>query len=217
MRRHRLLVVAWAVVATATVDVLVSARQQGQGQTPSALPLSHSIRERGSSVTGAYEGWYRDKDGSVRVLVGYFNRNTKEELDIPVGPNNRIEPGGPDQGQPTHFLSGRQWGVFTIRVPKEFGDKKLTWTLTVNGKITTIPMSLNSLWEVEPFREASGNAPPFIGFSESGPWVPGPAGQSKALTATLPEPADLTVWVADDASAPLAGPRPRTPAVTLSW
>ncbi len=45
----------------------------------------------------------------------------------------------------------------------------------------------------------------------------GPEGQSKALTTTLPEPADLTLWVADDASAPLAGARPRTPAVTLSW
>ena len=81
------------------------AGQQGQGQTPSPLPLSQPIRERGSSVTGAYEGWYRNKDGSVSLLVGYFNRNTKQELDIPIGPNNRIEPGGPDQGQPTHFLT----------------------------------------------------------------------------------------------------------------
>ena len=129
----------------------------------------------GQSITGAFEGWFPNSDGSFSILLGYYNRNLKQDLDIPAGPDNRIEPGGPDQGQPTHFLPGRQWGVFTIRVPKEFGDKKLTWTLAVNGKITTIPMSLNSLWEVEPFREASGNAPPFIGFSESGPWVPGPA------------------------------------------
>src|SRR6185436_9232360 len=90
------------------------AGQQGQGQTPSPLPLSQGIREKGSSVTGAYEGWYRNKDGSVSLLVGYFNRNTKQELDIPIGPNNRIEPGGPDQGQPTHFQAGRQFGVFSI-------------------------------------------------------------------------------------------------------
>src|SRR5438128_9606489 len=78
---------------------LVRAGQQGQGQSPSPLPLSNSVREKGSSVTGAYEGWYRDKDGSVRALVGYFNRNTKQELDIPIGPNNRIEPGGPDRSE----------------------------------------------------------------------------------------------------------------------
>ncbi|OLC82209.1 MAG: hypothetical protein AUH72_07435 [Acidobacteria bacterium 13_1_40CM_4_65_8] len=59
--------------------------------------LSQSVRERGSSVTGAYEGWYYGKDGNTYALVGYFNRNTKQEFDIPVGPNNRIEPGGPDQ------------------------------------------------------------------------------------------------------------------------
>ena len=42
-----------------------------------------------------------------------------QELDIPIGPNNRIEPGGPDMGQPTHFLPGRQWGMFTVPVPKD--------------------------------------------------------------------------------------------------
>src|SRR6516225_8604277 len=171
----------------------------------------------GQSITGAFEGWFPNSDGSFSMLLGYYNRNVKQELEIPVGPDNRIEPGGPDQGQPTHFLPGRQWGVFTIRVPKDFGEKKLTWTLTVNGKTTNIPMSLNMLWEVEPFREASGNAPPFIGFSESGPWVHGPAGQSKSVTTTFPDPLDLTVWVADDATAPLAGAHPRTPAVIVSW
>ena len=53
---------------------------------------------------------------------------------MPIGPQNRIEPGGPDQGQPTHFLVGRGWGTTAIKVPKDFGDKKLTWTLTTNGK-----------------------------------------------------------------------------------
>src|SRR5262245_5495977 len=97
---------------------------QGQGQTPSPFPLSNPIRERGSSVTGAYDGWYRIKDGSTYLLVGYFNRNTKQELDIPIGSNNRIEPGGPDQGQPTHFLPSRQWGVFSIKVPNDFTNRK---------------------------------------------------------------------------------------------
>lgn len=175
------------------------------------------FHDSGQSITGAFEGWFPNSDGGFNLLVGYYNRNLKQDLEIPVGPDNHIEPGGPDQGQPTHFLAGRQWGVFTILVREDFGDKKLTWNLTINGKTTTIPLSLNTLWEVEPFREASGNAPPFIGFSETGPWVNGPAGQSKSVSITQPEPADLAIWVADDASAPLAGARPRTTPVTVSW
>lgn len=183
---------------------------------PQQLPFEPP-HDFGQSITGAFEGWFPNADGSFSILLGYYNRNLKQELEIPTGADNRIEPGGPDQGQPTHFLPGRQWGVFTIVVPKSFGDKKLTWTITVNGKSTTIPMSLNPLWELQPFREASGNEPPYLAFSENGPWVNGPAGQSKSVTTTMPEPADLTLWVADDASAPLAGARPKTPAASLSW
>src|SRR6478735_4958458 len=95
--------------------------------------------DSGQSVTGAFEGWFANPDGTFSILFGYFNRNFKEELDIPIGPENRIEPGGPDQGQPTHFLPRRQWGVFTVTVPKDFGAKKLTWTLVANGKTTQIP------------------------------------------------------------------------------
>ena len=202
-RRTSVLLSAALVVAA----VFVSAQQ---------LPFEPP-HQFGQSITGAFEGWFANADGSFSLLLGYYNRNQKEELEIPIGQGNRIEPGGPDQGQPTHFLPGRQWGVFTIRVPKDFGDKKLTWTLTANGKTTVIPISLNTLWEVEPFREASGNQPPFIGFAENGPWVQGPAGQVKSVATTLPEPADLSVFVADDASAPLAGARPKSVPVTVFW
>jgi hypothetical protein len=69
-------------------------------------------RKFGASVTGAFEGWFGSDKQARTFLVGYFNRNTEQELDIPIGPNNRIEPGGPDMGQPTHFLPGRRYGMF---------------------------------------------------------------------------------------------------------
>ena len=97
------------------------------------LPLEPT-HESGANVTGAFEGWYKNPDGSFNLLLGYFNRNTRQDLDVSIGPNNRIEPGGPDRGQPTHFLSGRKWGMFVIKVPGDFGSSKLTWTLTVNGR-----------------------------------------------------------------------------------
>jgi hypothetical protein len=174
--------------------------------------------ESGQSITGAFEGWFGNPDGSYSLLLGYYNRNTKRELDIPIGPNNRIQPGGPDRGQPTHFLTGRQWGVFTVTVPKDFGTRKLTWTLVANGQTTVIPMSLNPLWEVSPFIEAGGNTPPFISFEEGKLGVQGPRGNSAMIAATLASPLTLTLWVADDAKAPRSATRGlRATPVTVSW
>ena len=98
---------------------------------------SEPQRQFGTGITGAFEGWFDNPGGGRLFLIGYLNRNTEQELDVAIGPNNRIEPGGPDMGQPTHFLPGRQWGVFVIPVPKEFttADQRFTWTIVVNGQI----------------------------------------------------------------------------------
>src|SRR5580692_1894439 len=168
-----------------------------------ALPLEPS-HQSGQSITGAFEGWFPNPDGTFSILVGYYNRNEHQIVDIPIGPDNKIEPGGPDRGQPTHFLIGRQWGVFSVNVPKDFGEKKITWTITANGKATKIPLDIGSLWEVSPFIEATGNTPPYIGFTEQGPFINGPKGQLTSLTATVSNPLPLTVWVSDDVKNALA-------------
>ena len=119
-------------------------------------------RGSGASVTGAFEGWFYNPDGSRSFLVGYYNRNSQQTLDIPIGPNNRIEPGGPDMGQPTHFLPGRQWGMFTVSAPKEFKPTdSYVWTIVANGQTTSIPLRLNPDYVMSPFTEiAVGNTPP---------------------------------------------------------
>ena len=162
------------------------------------LPLQPA-RESGQSVTAAFEGWYQNTDGSYTLLIGYFNRNVKETLDIPIGPNNRIEPGGPDQGQPTHFLPRRQWGVFTIKVPKDFGDKRLTWTIVANGQTTSVPVGVIKGYQVEPFKEvAQGNEPPSIQFDPKGPTFSGPpVGIATSLTAMVGQPLILDAIVKD--------------------
>jgi hypothetical protein len=177
--------------------------------------------DSGQGVTGAFEGWFKNQDGSFSLLFGYYNRNQKQDLDIPVGASNRIEPGGPDQGQPTHFLPGRQWGLFTITVPADFGTNKLTWTLVSNGQTLAIPGSLNPLWEINAFREpTTGNTPPVIRFAE-GSSVQGPRPISAALSASVAKPLALTVSVSDDATSPLIGTtgmdQPKTPPVTVTW
>jgi hypothetical protein len=179
---------------------LAGAGQQGIGQSPSSLPLTPTIREKGSSVTPAFEGWYYGKDGSQNLLIGYFNRNTKQELDIPVGPNNRIEPGGPDMGQPTHFNTGRNWGVFSIKLPKDFGSKKLTWTIVANGLTNAITLHTQADYVVEPFEDAANkNTPPKLKFRDGGPLFTGaPLGIAEKYTATVGAPLTLTVWATDE-------------------
>jgi hypothetical protein len=182
------------------------------------LPLDPA-HEAGQSVTGAFEGWFQNPDGSYSLLVGYFNRNQKEVLEIPVGPHNRIEPGGPDQGQPTTFLPRRQWGVFTITVPEYFGDKKLTWTIVANGQTTTIPMSLNPLWVVTPYRDAGiGNRPPVLKFDADGePFTGPPTRIAKTFNSALAEPLPLTVWITDDGVRPPEASNRGTRGPTISW
>jgi hypothetical protein len=179
--------------------------------------LTGPPHDSGQSITAAFEGWFKNPDGSFSLLFGYYNRNLKQELDIQPGPNNRMEPGGPDLGQPSHFLPGRQWGVFTVIEPASFQGAKLTWSLTANGVTTTVPGSLNPLWELSPFRDATGNTPPFLGFSKGGPFVQGPRGESTSLAAVSSSPVTLELWVADDASVAPGAPHPSSSPVTLTW
>ena len=194
----------------AVIALAIAARLGAQN-----LPLE-PFHNSGQSVTAAFEGWFQNPDGTYSILLGYYNRNQQQELDIPIGPENRIEPGGPDRGQPTHFLAGRQWGVFTITVPKDFGDQKLTWTLTANGQTTAIPVGLSPLWEVEPFQDATGNTPPVVRF-EGDRSVQGPRPITVPLQATVSKPLELTVFASDDAKLIPGMRKPKTPPVTLAW
>lgn len=48
------------------------------------------------------------------------------------------------QGQPTHFQTGRQWGAFAVKIPKDFGTKAITWTITSNGETQSIPFLMSA-------------------------------------------------------------------------
>ena len=131
--------------------------------------LLEPIGQTGEAIYPAFEGWGPTQDGGRVLLLGYFNRNKAQELDIPIGPDNNIGPGGPDFGQPTHFHTGRQYGVFAIPIPKDFGDKKLTWTIRANGQtavgvVLGQPRSTGSTstrtWRTATSRRASSCSPP---------------------------------------------------------
>ncbi|MGQ0641728.1 MAG: hypothetical protein ACT4P6_13345 [Gemmatimonadaceae bacterium] len=166
------------------------------------LPLS-PLRTAGQSVTPAFEGWYRNADGTYSLSFGYFNRNATEAVDIPVGPNNYLTPGPTDSGQPTHFAPRRHWGVFVVTVPANFGEQRVVWTLIHRGDTVAIPGSLKRNWEIDALEgeAGAGNTPPVIAFDPAGPKGSGPRGIQTLQTAKVGEPFSLTVWATDDGRA----------------
>jgi hypothetical protein len=104
----------------------------------------------GQDVQPVFEGWSKNADGSFNMHFGYLNRNWVQELSIPVGPNNNIEPAGPDRGQPTFFYTRTQRNLFTVNVPKDFGKKEVIWTVVANGKTQKAFGWLQPEWEIDP-------------------------------------------------------------------
>lgn len=185
--------IAIAVWATATPGLAQLA------QLPRPPLVLEPLGASGEAIFPALEGWGPDKNGETLILLGYYNRNKSQELDIPIGPDNRIEPDGPDYGQPTHFYAGRQHGVFAIKVPKDFGNKRLTWTLTANGQTSTVSFWLNPAYWVNFYKHpANSNEPPVIKFARDGPVMTGPsAGIVQTLSASVGRPVSLTLWASD--------------------
>jgi len=181
-------------------------------QLPLAVPKSS-----GQTVTPAFEGWYRNPDGTFSISFGYYNRNATEVLNIPIGPDNFVSPGNPDQGQPTYFYPRRHWGVFAVKVPADFGDKqKVVWTVKMQGKSFEIPGSLREEWQIDALEGEAGsnNTPPILTFGASGPESRGPAGIMVERTATVGKPLTIDVVAKDDGNS--ATSRTGTP-VVLTW
>jgi len=164
------------------------------------LPLSVA-KSSGQSVTPAFEGWYRNSDGTFSLSFGYYNRNADEVVSVAIGAANRVEPGPPSQGQPTEFHPGRHWGVFAVKVPADFGTKEVTWTIVVRGTTYAIPGYLRPNWQIDALdgEAGSGNTPPGLKFDASGPEGRGPLGISAGpISASAGSPVTLRVWARDD-------------------
>ena len=157
---------------------------------------------RGQNVAPAFEGWEKNPDGTYNFVFGYLNRNYEEEIDIPVGPDNNIEPGG-DRGQPTHFYPRRQRFVFKVTVPKDWDkQQKLVWTLTSHGRTDQAKAWLQPEWELNDEVISENNGGGVLETSNEPPSITG----SPSQTITLPETVTLTVTAQDDG---IPKPRPR--------
>jgi hypothetical protein len=185
------------------------------------LPLSVA-RTSGQTVTPAFEGWYRNRDGSFSISFGYFNRNADEAVSVPIGAANHLDPGPANQGQPTEFQPGRHWGVFAVKVPADFGSKEILWTLAFRGATYAIPGNLRPNWMIDALEgeAGSGNTPPVLSFADNGPEGSGPLGiTSDPVTASVGAPVTLGVWARDDGKPSTSvgsGGRSGVP-MTLTW
>ena len=84
-------------ITCALVGVLLAFGAAGAtgGQTPGGIrDWDDGIKyARGQTVVPVYEGWVANPDGTFSLVFGFFNRNWEETVFVPVGPDNRIEPG----------------------------------------------------------------------------------------------------------------------------
>lgn len=193
------------VVAVLALVALLLTGARGSAQIQWAI---------GQNVAPIFEGWIRNSDGSFDMVFGYLNRNWEEVLNIPVGPDNHVQPDGPDRGQPTVFVprriaqppgERREQFVFRVRVSKDWKpDQELVWSVTAHGRTDRAIATLNPLEEMDngviamnrgASISADGNEPPSVRLS------------SARETATISDAVQLTAIVSDD-GLPSARPRP---------
>ena len=169
--------------------------------------LTAPVRERGQPVIPIFEGWIPNIDGMngmTRLSFSYFNLNSKEAVDIPLGPGNFIEPKEFDGNQPTHFVPApqccnrRYLSAFTVDVPGDFeGD--VVWTLVQQGRTYSVPGRVTyeayRMDNMEAYTTAPVSAELRFGGAE------GPAGRGRSgvtfgpLTVAAGDVLPLSVWV----------------------
>jgi hypothetical protein len=144
---------------------LFIAAAHGQTIATDALPDDTQFgRAGGQNIQPIYEGWQKMPDGHIVMWFGYLNRNFQEQVDVPVGADNKFDLKA-DMGQPTHFYTRRHLFVFKVDVPDKWPvEKRLVWTVTAHGKTSAASGWLQAEWEVDDgviqMNIGPGGAPP---------------------------------------------------------
>src|SRR5437867_575912 len=151
MKNARLQMISLCGALAALPMVGIRAQAPARGAAPTQVtPMTDLRRDYGQTIAPVFEGWEPNADGTISMYFGYMNRNWKEELDIPIGPNNFFDPAPQDRGQPTHFLPRRHKQYFSVVVPKDFPkNRALVWSLTVRGHTEKVPGSLKPEQQID--------------------------------------------------------------------
>jgi len=155
----------------------------------------------GLPVIPIFEGAYENEDGSVTYSFGYLNRNTAEAIEIPLGPNNRIEPAEFGGLQPSRFETTRHTGVFTVTVPASMRDGEVWWYIkTGQHEELKVPGRRGRLgYTLDRTPRPAGSVAPVASFVEGGPQVQDPDGlvAEETLTVKAGAPVTLSAQVDD--------------------
>ena len=190
------------LVPVLCLGVIVGASDDARAQADPQGYLFNS----GQSIQPVFEGWAHNPNGSFEMHFGYLNRNYVEELEVSVGADNRVEPAGPDRGQPTYFYPRVNRRMFSVTVPADWGDRELVWTVTVRDETYRAVGWLQAEWEIAANPgarvaaategEATNEAPTLV--------------VDVARTVTLADTLTMTATVTDDGlPEPRAGRRAR--------
>jgi hypothetical protein len=171
-------------VFRAALLLLVAAAAAPLLAQSNASQLATLRHDSGQGVAPVYEGFDMNPDGSFNMWFGYMNRNYEEFVEIPIGADNRFEPGG-DRGQPTSFVPRRHKDVFSVTVPENFGEQKLVWTLTSHGQTASVAATLNPVWQIDRRRTTRG-------------------GNSENISSNLPPDVNVKLVSQKDATASLS-------------
>jgi hypothetical protein len=166
-------------------------------------------RLTGKNIAPVYDGYEVNPDGTYSLWFGYFNRNQEEALEIPIGADNRFEPGPADRGQPTHFAPQWQKSAFRVIVPRDFGQQKLTWRLSAKGKTEVVTASLDSRSMIDRQQTTLEGT---VGLNKAPTVTIEPATQAIART----DAATITVAATDD-GLPVSTRTKKPEGLTVRW
>lgn len=196
---YRAVIAAMVAVFATTIGSALEAQHR--------FPLAATPPD-GRTVSPFFEGWYANSDGTYTLSFGYFNRNREEVVEIPVGPDNFIQPAEYNGPQPTSFppfdyggLNGRrERGVFTITVPAEFRDREVSWTLRSRGETHVVMGHVRSPeYQLSSSPMAMGSVPPTMRFEPAADGFQGPSGAAVGVRqARVGAPIDLAIWTEDE-------------------
>mgnify|MGYP002779337959 CR=1 FL=1 len=131
--------------AALALSLCALAAQTGDAQSIAGMEWKiQNLRPTGQPVVPIFEGWLAREDGGRDLCFGYFNLNLEEDIEIPIGPDNNIEPASLNGRQPTHFdevpdSHRRYYCTFTVALPPEAADDSVVWTLRQDGVTYSVP------------------------------------------------------------------------------
>jgi hypothetical protein len=154
-----------------------------------------------------FNGWIANEDGSTTYIFGFVNKNREEIVDIPIGPNNHIEPAQFNGAQTTHFpvysrggfVGLQERGTFAVTVPADMKRTEVVWTLTHAGQTYSAPARATSpAYEMSRAPAAFGSLQPAIRFDLNGPESTDREGvYASRITTTVGKPVTLSAYIQD--------------------